>query len=199
MTDIVELVTNSLKYYDTNNDKYNKLYSKFKYYMIIKAESDTEHHTFVFYDENRKEILRTRYEIIGTFQTTSNVWVWAWALPSLNKNLTNVSRKILNYGFDILPGENSFLRSELITSRFKIHGKLQLDIHVSIASYISKKNIIYHFSTGDHIGSDIYSINIHPGENELSYYIYLLDEDILNNTLNKVYRDNTSADHMDEE
>ena len=47
-------------------------------------------------------------------------------------------RKILNYGVELEP-TNNFLKTELITSRFRVTNKIQLDIYSAIVSYLSKK------------------------------------------------------------
>ena len=116
----ISIVTNSLDYYDKNKEKYDKLLSKIKFYKVLKISSDLDHSKILFYDKNKKYMFETRYEIIGLFNKITNTWVWAWSIPYFNKNSTFISKKILNYGLDIPSDqENKFLKSELITSRFK--------------------------------------------------------------------------------
>ena len=57
-------------------------------------------------------------------------------------NTNYISRKILNYGLDLDTNQN-FLKTELVTSRFTVSNLLQLDIHVAIASYLTKIPNIY--------------------------------------------------------
>ena len=138
-----DLVMNALKYYDTNNEKYSKIFDKIKYYSIIFSHKDNgiEHNKIVFYDQEKKEIFKSRYEMLGIYHLKFKLWIWAWSIAILKKNEILLSKKILNYGID-LDKDFSFLKSELITSRFKISDEMQLDIHASIASYIAKNPMI---------------------------------------------------------
>ena len=53
-------------------------------------------------------------------------------------------RNILNYGLNLDPiTENTFLKTELITSRFRINDPVQLDVHIAISSYLSKVPFIF--------------------------------------------------------
>ena len=102
----------------------------------MKANTDMDHNVIVFLTL-KKKFYRSRYEIIGLYTSENNIWAWSWAIQCF-KNNTNIARKIWNYGA-VLDPNVGFLKTELITSRFKISNKIQLDIHVAIASYISKK------------------------------------------------------------
>lgn len=138
MSKFKDLVVNSLENYDINVQKYHKLISKIKYYKGISSEKDMEHNIIVFYDKDKHELFRSGYQILGQYHNYSNIWMWAWAMPTLTKNSTYLSKKILNYGLDIDPNDALLLKTELTTSRFKITNDIQLDIHIAISSYISK-------------------------------------------------------------
>jgi len=183
-----ELIINSLKYYDKNREQYTRLYNRFKYFLYIKSDSDTEYNIIVFYDKNKKEIYRSRYEIIGSYYKIYNLWTWGWSHPSLKKNLSQTSRKILNYGLDIPPtDEDMYMRSELITSRFRITSDIQLDIHVALASYLSKQKMIYAIAElyDEEQTEEDGLIKILPPKNKnvQYWYIFLLDEDMAPSTL----------------
>jgi hypothetical protein len=144
MSDTKNIILNSLEYYDKNSETYNKLLSKAKYYKQKKRYGDMQHHTIFFYDKNKKEIFKSNYELIGLYNHFSKLWSWAWSIPWLRKNEAYLSRKILNYGLDTVPEEGSmYMRTELITSRFRISNPIQLDLHVSMASYLSKMPLVY--------------------------------------------------------
>lgn len=142
----MNIVTQSLEYYDHNKEKYNAFTHSIKYYSHKQNTSDTSHSTITFYDKNKKEILTSRAEILGAYFSKSRTWAWSWSIPTMIKNSIQLSRKILNYGLDLIVNKTSsnelFLKSELITSRFKITDPIQLDIHSAIASYISKTPIV---------------------------------------------------------
>lgn len=140
--DNISLVTTALEYYDTNNQRYLGMFDDVRYIKFIKAMTDMDHNVIIYFDKNRDEIFRSRYELIGEYHTNSNIWIWAWAMPYNKKNNTNIVRKIWNYGATLDPSVK-YLKTELITSRFRVADLIQLDIHVSIASYLSKNPLIY--------------------------------------------------------
>lgn len=142
--DNIQLVTTALEYYDNNSEKYNKLFHKISYIKFKEAENELEHNSIIFFDSNKKELFSSRYEIIGIYSTGSNTWSWAWTISTFKKNNTNIVRKILNYGL-LLDPSSRYLKTELITSRFRVADLIQLDIHIGIASYLSKTPLIYEY------------------------------------------------------
>jgi hypothetical protein len=185
MNQSINIVTNSLEYYDKNREKYDKITSAVKYYKLKKNTSDLDHNRIFFYDKDKKKIFETRYEIIGLYDNATQTWVWAWSVPSFEKNSTFISKKILNYGLDIpSKPENRFLKSELITSRFRISDKVQLDIHVSVASYISKNPMVFRMKRDpsqydQDVEQDLFEIKKElKDDNEyVMFYLFLLDHE----------------------
>lgn len=183
----INLISDSLEYYDNNTEKYNDFFKKVKYVKFIDVIKDMDHNIIRMYDRDKNEILKSRYEIIGIYNNKSKTWTWAWSIPRFRKNTTHIARKIVNYGMDLDP-ESRFLKTELITSRFRITNPIQLDIHAAIASYLSRQYVVYKYIsyitfTADSNGLvDITNI---PKENidEYSiYYMFLLDyNDIISN------------------
>lgn len=175
----IDIITNALEYYDKNTEKYENVISRIKYYKLIKNNSDLEHNKINFYDKNKELIFQSRYEVLGLYDPGSKTWIWAWSVPRFFKNQTYLSRKILNYGLDIIPEKDiNFLKSELISSRFKISNDIQLDLHVSIASYISKSPLIYKLRY-KHLAlkEDLITVREDDDESQefLTNYLYLLD------------------------
>ncbi|AYV84235.1 MAG: hypothetical protein Hyperionvirus20_13 [Hyperionvirus sp.] len=140
----INLIPDSLEYYDNNSEKYTDFFKRVKYVKFIDALKDMEHNNIYMFDNNKNEILKSRYEILGVYNNKSKTWTWAWSIPRFRKNSTHIARKIVNYGMDLDP-ESRFLKTELITSRFRITNPIQLDIHAAIASYLSKKYVVYKY------------------------------------------------------
>lgn len=190
--DISEIVGDALKYYDTNFDKYNSVYKKIIYYKYIHNSHDTEHSVIVFYDTNKKELFRSRYEILGVYSKQHYTWIWPWSSPIYDRNKTAISRKLLNYGLDIPIKSSNYtdfqlisLKSEFITSRFRVTNELQLDIHVAIASYVTKIPSIFEIivsvddSEGEFVGKTkniVHHIASKNSKDYMSVYLYLLDD-----------------------
>lgn len=176
---VKELIKKSLSYYDKNNELHANLYEKFKYYSMEISKNDTEHGKIKFYDDDDNLVFESKYEILGFYDSLHKLWGWGWAVPFFHKNQVLLSRKILNYGLDLSSGEETFLKSELITSRFIVTDPIQLTIHAAIASYISKTSMIYnviiHRDELMHKKPKYKLLKTIKPET-ISYYIYLLND-----------------------
>jgi len=178
----IGIVTDSLEYFDVNTEKYNDSLRKLRYIKFINATSDLDHNIIIMYDEDKNEILKSRYEIVGIYSSDTKTWAWGWAVPNFKKNSTNIVRKIMNYGAELDPS-NKFLKTELITSRFRISDPIQLDIHVAIASYLSKKPLIYkyyiHGNLSEKADNEGYIDIKGKSDHYVINFIFLLDYDKL--------------------
>ena len=157
------LVPKALEYYDKTRESYKDLFNKVKDYKLNISAYDMERNKIIFLDEDGKELLTSEYEVAGIYSNLYKIWVWAWSVPSFKKNLQYISRKILNYGLEL--DTSYFLKTELITSRFRITDPIQLDIHVAIAAYLSKK-VAYNYK--------YYPDKAKEPNNYITYYIFLL-------------------------
>jgi len=183
----IELVKDSLEYYDKNTEKYKKKLDEITYVKFKQTNNDHEHNYIYLYNEDKKELYKSKYEYIGLYEPQINIWTWAWAVPTFSKKNTVIIRKLLMYGTELDPSSH-FLKSELITSRFRINNQVQLDIHASIASYIAKKPYVLRMKQYKNplIEDDLINIKIpqyfreNSEENNVEeyteYYIFLLDE-----------------------
>jgi len=174
-----EIIVNSLKYYDLNCEKYSKIYKRARYYSYKKGEHELDHDIISLYDKNKNKYFSSRYEILGIYTAKSHTWAWSWSIPTVKNNAIVLAKKILNYGLDIVEIESTFLKSELITSRFEITDYIQLEIHAAIASYISKNSMIFNiiYDTSKEIDDEnIFEISKEITENCVVWYIYLLDK-----------------------
>jgi len=184
-TDIT-LVNNAFEYYDKNNEKNMDKFINVVYISLDRKQNDLEHSILSFYDKNLKLLFSYKFERIGMYDKKSNIWSWAWTIPYFNKNETNIIRKILYYGVE-LNSNSIFLKTELVTSRFRITNNAQLDLHCAIASYLAKKPLIfkYKFFSNPEIIEDKYVNILYPKYTydkdqketyEIVNYVYLLDE-----------------------
>jgi len=182
----IELVRDSLEYYDANQEIYKRKLDNITYVRFKEASTESEHNMLYLYNDNKEEIYKSKYEYIGIYEPTLNIWTWAWAIPTLSKKNTNIIRKLLMYGTELDP-TSYFLKSELITSRFRINNEIQLDIHCSIASYLSKRPVIFKLKQYKNINIEDNLINIKSpeyatGDKELNeyseLYLFLLDSNL---------------------
>jgi hypothetical protein len=153
----------ALSYYDDLIDKFNPLFKKVADHRRFIKDSDLERNTIEYYDRDGKVVFRSEYEILGVYNKSQKIWAWGWSDPKNKKNEIYISRKILDYGFDI--DHSLILKTELIASRFIISDKIQVDMHVALASYLSKK-VVFRYIIQDTIS-----------KNTFIYYVFLLDID----------------------
>jgi predicted nucleic acid-binding protein len=177
MEQFAQIIRNALEYLDKNNQENYDVVRKFKYYTV-----DNQKSIIIFYDKNKKRILSSKYEIIGKYILDTNVWIWGWAISEISKNLINISRKVLNYALD-LDKNMTELKSELITSRYRITSPIQIDIHTAISAYLSKQKYIVKINyeiNNNNIKQDEDMIRIkHRINNGITYLICLENLDII--------------------
>ncbi len=176
----MSIVTSSLDYYDKHCEKFNSFVSKIKYFKYEIHSGDMERNIIRLYNGNKKEIFKSRIEHIGQFYTDYKLWAWAWAIPFYNKNVSYTTKKLFDYGLSMDPHkENLFLRTELITSRFRITDPVQLDIHIAMAAYLSKIPYILKIKWNPLVEPDVegyIEFITNTKESIAGYmYIYLLD------------------------
>ena len=183
------IVSDALQYYDKNSEEYEYFFKDIKYVSFETKENDTEHNIIYFYDKNKKEMFRSQYEILGTYNKTSNIWMWAWSNPEFSKNSVYISKKILNYGID-LDKESKYLKTELIFGRFRISNNVQLDMHLALASYLSKIPIIFKYNAMAeakiHDTNKVELVN-NPKSDDfyVTYYLFILDYEKILKSLKK--------------
>lgn len=140
------LIRNAYSNHDNFLLKYSKLIESINEKDVTwdqeKSESDMEPSIIHWKDKNGKTIIKAKYEILGIEITDNNkkLWVWSWAHPLLDKNKTYLSRKILNYGLDIIDLDNSInllLKSLFTTSRLNLND-IEINFCVTLSLYLTK-------------------------------------------------------------
>lgn len=147
MDNFSQLIQDAFQYYDTNKEKFEKKIKQFKYFKIERKDNDVDDNYIYFFNKKQEQIFKSKYAIIGKYMRLSNTWIWAWAIPQLTKKEINVSKKILNYGFEITTDENINLKTALVSSRFRITNLTQLDFYLALSSYLSKLPLIFPVDT----------------------------------------------------
>ncbi len=137
--DLSTLIDKALNYYDKHNIEYDK-YIKSDNIIL---ERDNNIIRFPDVEENKE----FKYEFLGIFDNTTNIWMWAWLVPEFMYNETNIVRKLMNYGLKISPtptnrlnNEKLYLKTQMVNGRFLLYDEFQLDLHLAISSYLAKDN-----------------------------------------------------------
>ena len=172
----ITVIQNALEYYDKNYDIRNEKFKNVKYIKLISNESNIIHDKIELYDQNKKLLFTYYYEYIGQYIKSMQIWCWAWAIPYIPKKETIIIRKILSYGTE-LEYDYELLKLELITSRFRIMHKIQLDIHLATASYLSKKPLIFKYLdilNNKNTSNDFYDI-FQSANSDKENYLFLIE------------------------
>ena len=177
MSDHKSFLRNALEYYDKHTNILYESLENIKSYKFVNATKDTEISVITFYDKDNKKVFSSRYEIVGVYTRPLKLWAWSWAIPTIHKTLSYMSRRLLLYGLDldyITEGKN--LKTELVTSRFSITNEIQIDLHLAIAAYLTKQPYIFRMNP-------LTSVYSHDKQDFGKYiYIYLLDFEEWNKT-----------------
>ncbi len=149
--DLSTLINNALIYYDKQNIEYNDYIKSDN----ITVERDAHKITF---NDNSKDF---KYEFLGIFDNTTNIWIWAWLVPEFMFTETNISRKLLNYGLKISPtpinkldNEQLYLKTQMVNSRFLLYDEFQLDLHLAISSYLAKDSFKFIYSKRKYLNKE---------------------------------------------
>jgi hypothetical protein len=145
------LIDKSLNFFDGQNKKYKE---------YLKEDDITFNRDInsVKFNNLNKEF---KYEVLGMFDNTTNIWMWGWMIPQFLYNETNLVRKLLNYGLKITPSviipisdEKLYLKTQMLNSRFLLKEKFQLDLHLAISSYLVKDNIKFIYNKKKYLNKD---------------------------------------------
>ena len=134
--DLKTFIKDRLDYLDKSNSKYENLinnsnieFNPSNSEVFIKFKGDVEY--------------KAKASLLGAFDGNTNLWLWAWAIPSFNFDEIKDSKEILEYGLMLEPNTNSkihyYIKPHLVNSRLYFENKTFLDIHLSLSLYISKK------------------------------------------------------------
>ncbi len=151
MDDLNILIDKSLNFYDNQNKKY-------KEYLNDEDITVTRDKNLIKFNKLNKEF---KYELLGMFDNTTNIWMWGWMIPDFLYNETNLVRKLLNYGLKISPSvitpvsdEKLYLKTQMVNSRFLLNDEFQLDLHLAIVSYLVKDNIKFIYYKKRYLNKD---------------------------------------------
>jgi hypothetical protein len=154
--DLSTLINNAFIYYDKQNIEYDEYIKS----NNITVERETNK---IIFNDNSKELnsKELKYEFLGIFDNTTNIWIWAWLVPEFMFNETNISRKLLNYGLKISPtpinkldNEQLYLKTQMVNSRFLLYDQFQLDLHLAISSYLAKDSFKFIYSKRKYLNKE---------------------------------------------
>lgn len=79
-------------YYSKNKEMFNKILGSVNY--KTKIYRDDENNNIIEILDNDKSLLKAIYEVAGYYNLSSSIWVWGWANPFIERDLTNKVNEI---------------------------------------------------------------------------------------------------------
>lgn len=178
------MLKNILETYDMNKTMMDKKLKDMRYYKIIYNKIN-EMDEMVIYEKNKKEIFKSKIQILGIYIPNHKLWKWGWSL-FVTRKLNYLSKEVLKYALEINNINLFFIREPLINSNIKIENELELDLLVAVGSYLTKQPMIKKFykmpyeDNEDEDYEEVYDINVpedNPNKNDyICYYYILIDE-----------------------
>lgn len=152
-TGLNQLIKKALEYWDEQTEKYYKYIHSDKVELTL---STSEIKIYSKY-EDESDTFFGNYEILGYYDSNTNVWVWGWVPPYHNSNETQICRELLNYGLKLEPSSNTnehyFLKSLLVNSRISIDEDIKLHNNLAIFSYLSKKKFEFIYGKKNYLNN----------------------------------------------
>lgn len=171
------IVSRAYEYLDKKEALYRKYRSNKSYLLhtdINNIKNDLDLLPFTIDDDKKNIIMSGNTSIIGYYNPNISTWYWAWSVPFPNKAENYLSRKILNYAFDIdiyKPQEdyiqNSIFKAELLNSKiYMTNSAIEIEKYIALSMYLTKSD--YYWKV------PITSFNITDNVEEIIGEIYYL-------------------------
>jgi hypothetical protein len=58
--------------------------------------------TVEIFNKNKNLLLKGNYIVVGTYNTSNNIWYWGWAIGFIDRNLVEDTEKIIKWGKDLM-------------------------------------------------------------------------------------------------
>lgn len=132
-----ETIKKALDHYDNQNWNYRHFVD------IQDVKFDEINSTVTFFNDQTVDTFN--YELLGYYDNQNGIWIWGWVLSDFNYKDTPQCKYLLDYGLKLEPKsatlEQTMIKGILVNSRIKIEEFVQLDINLSIYSYLIKDRI----------------------------------------------------------
>jgi len=180
------LINQAYNYLDKQNNKYLKynLDSPNINFESTLPKYDMEQFEFKIYDiplqNNVKPILKGNCSVIGIFNKILSIWQWGWSMPLKLKMENYISRKILNYAFDMdldadinsSVEQQMILKTELLNSKLYMeYPSVEIEKYIAIALYITQADYYYK--------EIIENVNIKTNEKEIIGEVYYILRNVI--------------------
>lgn len=128
-----------------NLDKSNKEYKE--YIKMQDKDNATAYNSRIVFRKDNNIIFEDNLNILGIFDISTCVWLWAWTSPMFTPEELKDSINILKYSLSYDPKSNSnihkYIKAHFACSRIHFDKDIYLNIHLALSLYISKKKFIY--------------------------------------------------------
>jgi len=122
-------------------NKFRKYLYKVNYEIVVNSDSRMRDE-IVFFDETKKIIARSQYELLGAFNTKEKFWKWIWAFPA--EEVKQKHKYIASRMFEATKDKNiPFYKFFMLSSLFLCKEKIQLDVFIALCiSYVNNRFVL---------------------------------------------------------
>jgi len=166
------------EYFDKQNEKFKNIFDNDISIEFLKNSVNLQMLRLEIFKNNNK-IGHADCSTIGIFNTENSTWYWSWCLAFNNKNENYLSKKILDYAFNInididditKTVDDTIFKSELLNSKIYMENpSMEIEKFLAISMYI--------------LGADYYyivpieNINVKTNSKEINCSIYYILKNI---------------------
>jgi hypothetical protein len=172
------IIKNSIEHYDENYEKLkiDKTYKMIKYILFKKINKKN---IICLYNSKKKLIFEYEYGCYCVYINKKNILKWSWSCVELDK-YNNVSKQLLTYMINNHTND-LILKNELINSSVNIVDKLQIQLLISVISYLTKIPMVFNFYSNEINDFEILDEfinydyeNINDDDYEYNFYLFLV-------------------------
>jgi hypothetical protein len=161
------------EYFDKQNNKFKNIFNDI-IFTLIENKDVTRFEIF----KNDNKIGQADCNTIGIFNNENSIWYWSWCLPFNNKNENYLSKKILDYAFNIDINNNNneitetaIFKSEFLNSKiYMVNPSIELEKFLAISMYITQAEYYYIVP--------IDNLNVKTNSKEINCSIYYILKNI---------------------
>ena len=166
------------EYFDKQNEQFKDIFND---NITIEFSKNTVNLQMIGLEifKNNNKIGHADCSTIGLFNSENSTWYWSWCLPFNNKNENYLSKKILDYAFNIdidmdnvmKTSDDAIFKSELLNSKIYMENpSIEIEKFLAISMYILKAEYFHIIP--------IANLNVKTDNKEINCYIYYLLKNI---------------------
>ena len=114
-----------------------------------------DNQTVEIFNKNKNLLLKGNYIVVGTYNTSNNIWYWGWAIGFIDRNLVQDTEKIIKWGKDLMTKNGLQSKIDQIIYFYTKTGYFKIDYNqiillIKLALFALKGIWIFEIDKSDH-------------------------------------------------